>query len=68
LNATENLACHFHFIWSSKGGTSSSCHHQNETQMKKTRHGLIQLCQPKDEGLLLKKQVEKTFLKQNKQM
>jgi hypothetical protein len=30
------------------------------------RHGLLHRCHPKDEGLLLKKQVKKTFLKQNK--
>jgi hypothetical protein len=33
---------------------------------EETQHGLLHRCHPKDEGLLLKKQVEKTFLKQNK--
>jgi len=33
---------------------------------EETRHGLLHRCHPKDEGLLLKKQVKKTFLKQNK--
>jgi hypothetical protein len=45
---------------------SPPCCHQTEAQMEEL--DLLRRCRPKDEGLLLKKQVEKTFLKQNKQM